>query len=62
MYLESKTNQIFGIACLEKKLRVKDLFKLNQTGYGVWESMLTSNKGLEDLIYLNKIKTGNTQP
>ena len=62
MYLESKTNQIFGIACLEKKLRVKELFKSNQTGYGVWESMLTSNKGLEDFIYLNKIKTEILNP
>ena len=56
MYLESKTERIFGIACLGKKLafdteicyyfeyffskiglfdRVKELFKSNQTRYGV---------------------------
>ena len=57
MYLESKTERIFGIACLGKKLafdteifynfeyffskiglfdRVKELFKSNQTRYGVF--------------------------
>ena len=57
MYVESKTERIFGIACLGKKLafdteicyyfefffskiglfdRVKELFKSNQTWYGVY--------------------------
>ena len=57
VYLESKTERIFAIACLEKKLafhtqfcyyfeywifkynifhRVKELFKSNQTRYGVY--------------------------
>ena len=61
--LESKTEKIFGLACLGKKLafhteicyyfkyiilkiglfrRVKELSKVNQTGYGVYHGCLES--------------------
>ena len=66
MYVKSKTERIFGIACLEKKLafdteicyyfeyffskiglfdRVKELFKSNQTRYGVFPGYVECKTG-----------------